>query len=72
VTPALGPPVLAVILFEVILNAMAMFNHANVRLPLGIDRALRQPGVWFWVLSRSGRASCERRASLPRPCSLGE
>jgi sterol desaturase/sphingolipid hydroxylase (fatty acid hydroxylase superfamily) len=38
----LGPPVAAVILFEVILNGMAMFNHANVRLPPGLDRALRQ------------------------------
>jgi len=38
---ALGPPVVAVILFEVILNGMAMFNHANVRLPARIDRALR-------------------------------
>jgi len=37
----LGPPVLAVIIFEVILNATAMFNHANVRLPLGLDRLLR-------------------------------
>ena len=37
----LGPPVVAVILFEVILNAMAMFNHANVRLPGRVDRALR-------------------------------
>jgi sterol desaturase/sphingolipid hydroxylase (fatty acid hydroxylase superfamily) len=37
----LGPPVVAVILFEVILNAMAMFNHSNVRLPLQVDRALR-------------------------------
>jgi sterol desaturase/sphingolipid hydroxylase (fatty acid hydroxylase superfamily) len=37
----LGPPVLAVILFEVILNGMAMFNHGNVRLPLALDRGLR-------------------------------
>lgn len=37
----LGPPVMAVILFEVILNGMAMFNHGNVRLPSGLDRALR-------------------------------
>ena len=37
----LGPAVVAVILFEVILNASAMFNHANVKLPLGLDRALR-------------------------------
>jgi len=37
----LGPPVLAVVIFEVVLNATAMFNHSNVRLPLGIDRVLR-------------------------------
>jgi sterol desaturase/sphingolipid hydroxylase (fatty acid hydroxylase superfamily) len=37
----LGPPVVAVVIFEVILNAMAMFNHGNVRLPLGLDRVLR-------------------------------
>jgi len=37
----LGPPVVAVILFEVILNGMAMFNHGNVGLPSGLDRALR-------------------------------
>lgn len=29
----LGPPVVAMILFEVILNGTAMFNHGNVRLP---------------------------------------
>jgi sterol desaturase/sphingolipid hydroxylase (fatty acid hydroxylase superfamily) len=37
----LGPPVVAVILFEVILNGMAMFNHGNVRLPPALDRRLR-------------------------------
>ncbi len=37
----LGPPVVAVILFEVILNAMAMFNHGNVGLPAPIDKVLR-------------------------------
>ena len=41
----LGPPVLAVVIFEVVLNGTAMFNHSNVRLPLGIDRVLR----WFVV-----------------------
>lgn len=41
----LGPPVIAVILFEIILNATAMFNHSNVGLPAGLDRALR----WFLV-----------------------
>jgi sterol desaturase/sphingolipid hydroxylase (fatty acid hydroxylase superfamily) len=37
----LGPPVIAVVIFEVVLNATAMFNHSNVRLPLGLDRVLR-------------------------------
>ena len=31
----------AVILFEVILNATAMFNHGNVSLPGSLDRVLR-------------------------------
>jgi sterol desaturase/sphingolipid hydroxylase (fatty acid hydroxylase superfamily) len=37
----LGAPVLAVLLFEIVLNGMAMFNHANLRLPRGLDGALR-------------------------------
>jgi len=37
----LGAPVLAVIIFEVVLNGMAMFNHANFHLPLYVDRLLR-------------------------------
>ncbi|MHA1545111.1 MAG: sterol desaturase family protein [Alphaproteobacteria bacterium] len=37
----LGPSAFAVFLFEVILNATAMFNHANFRLPLGVDRVVR-------------------------------
>ena len=37
----LGPPVVAVVIFEVVLNATAMFNHSNVRLPIGLDRVLR-------------------------------
>lgn len=41
----LGPPVVAVIIFEVILNAVAMFNHGNLKLPSRIDRVLR----WFVV-----------------------
>ncbi len=36
----LGAPVLAVVIFEVVLNAMAMFNHANVRLPKQLNRVL--------------------------------
>ncbi|MCZ7566114.1 MAG: sterol desaturase family protein [Burkholderiales bacterium] len=38
---AIGAPALAVLLFEVTLNATAMFNHANARLPLAADRWLR-------------------------------
>jgi sterol desaturase/sphingolipid hydroxylase (fatty acid hydroxylase superfamily) len=41
----LGPPVVAVVIFEVVLNATAMFNHGNVSLPKGLDRVLR----WFLV-----------------------
>ncbi len=41
VITALGPPAVAVMIFEVLLNATAMFNHANFRLPLGLDRCLR-------------------------------
>ncbi len=37
----LGPPVLAVLIFEVLLNATAMFNHGNISLPLPLDRILR-------------------------------
>ncbi len=37
----LGPPVVAVVIFEVILNATAMFNHSNVRLNLVVDKWLR-------------------------------
>jgi sterol desaturase/sphingolipid hydroxylase (fatty acid hydroxylase superfamily) len=38
---ALGPPVLAVLIFEVALNATAMFNHSNIHIPKGVDRVLR-------------------------------
>ena len=41
----LGPPVVAVVIFEILLNATAMFNHGNVRLPARLDRVLR----WFVV-----------------------
>ncbi len=37
----LGVPVVAVIIFEIILNAMAMFNHSNVRLPKALDSLIR-------------------------------
>ena len=38
---ALGAPALAVVIFEVVLNATAMFNHSNYRLPVKLDRLLR-------------------------------
>lgn len=38
---ALGPPAAAVLAFEILLNGTSMFNHANARLPLGVDRRLR-------------------------------
>ena len=38
---ALGPPAVAVLIFEVLLNATAMFNHSNIRLPMLVDRFLR-------------------------------
>ncbi|MDW7748257.1 sterol desaturase family protein [Halomonas sp.] len=41
VVTALGAPAVAVLLFEVLLNATSMFNHGNVRLPVRIDRWLR-------------------------------
>jgi len=39
---AIGAPAVAVLAFEVILNATAMFNHANARLPESVDRWLRR------------------------------
>ncbi|RLJ40710.1 sterol desaturase/sphingolipid hydroxylase (fatty acid hydroxylase superfamily) [Litoreibacter meonggei] len=37
----IGPAGLAVILFEIILNGTAMFNHANIKLPLWLDAIMR-------------------------------
>ncbi|MBD1548085.1 sterol desaturase family protein [Roseibium aggregatum] len=41
VVAVLGPPAVAVLIFEVLLNATAMFNHSNVKLPENVDRVLR-------------------------------
>lgn len=41
VVAALGAPAVAVLVFEVMLNASALFNHANIRLPASVDRVLR-------------------------------
>lgn len=40
----LGAPGLAVLMFELLLNLTALFNHGNVRLPAALDSALR------WIL----------------------
>lgn len=37
----LGASPLAVVIFETVLNATAMFNHSNVRIPGALDRVLR-------------------------------
>jgi len=37
----LGPALIAVLIFEVLLNGMAIFNHANVSLPGAIERIVR-------------------------------
>jgi len=41
VVAALGAPAVAVLIFEVLLNATAMFNHSNVRMPAWVDSVLR-------------------------------
>ncbi|HSM39890.1 MAG TPA: sterol desaturase family protein [Afifellaceae bacterium] len=38
---ALGVPVIAVLLFEIVLNGAAMFNHSNWKIPERIDAILR-------------------------------
>lgn len=40
----LGAPALSVVIFEILLNAAAMFNHGNVRMPAKLDHVVR------WVL----------------------
>ena len=41
----IGPTPLAVLIFEILLNATAMFNHGNIRIPVKLDRYIR----WFLV-----------------------
>jgi len=42
---AIGAPTVSVLVFEVLLNATSIFNHAYARMPVGLDRLLR----WFVV-----------------------
>jgi len=37
-----GTPVLAVIIFEIVLNVVSMFNHSNIYLPVRLDRLIRK------------------------------
>lgn len=41
VVVALGAPPLAVLVFEIVLNATSLFNHSNIRMPAWLDRVLR-------------------------------
>lgn len=41
----LGAPALAVLTFEIVLNGFALFTHANLALPAGLERVLR----WVFV-----------------------
>jgi sterol desaturase/sphingolipid hydroxylase (fatty acid hydroxylase superfamily) len=36
-----GAPILAILIFEVVLNATSIFNHSNIKLPVKIDKLLR-------------------------------
>jgi sterol desaturase/sphingolipid hydroxylase (fatty acid hydroxylase superfamily) len=59
VVGTLGASAVAVLLFEVLLNATSMFSHSNVRLPERLDRVLR----WLVVTPDMHRVhhSIERR-----------
>lgn len=59
VIAALGPPAVAVLVFEVVLAGAAMFNHGNFRLPVPLDRFLR----WLIVTPDMHRV---HHSSIPR------
>lgn len=41
VVAGLGPPAVAVLVFEVLLNITSMFNHSNIHIPKSMDQVLR-------------------------------
>ncbi len=41
VVAVIGAPALAIVLFEILLNATSMFNHGNVKMPHALDQVLR-------------------------------
>jgi sterol desaturase/sphingolipid hydroxylase (fatty acid hydroxylase superfamily) len=55
----LGAPPVAVLVFEVLLNASSVFSHGNVRLPAGFDRVLR----WLVVTPEMHRV---HHSAVPR------
>ena len=61
----LGPPVIAVLIFEVLLNATSMFNHGNVHVPAPIERFLR----WFVVTPDMHRVHHSVEEDGPIPTS---
>jgi sterol desaturase/sphingolipid hydroxylase (fatty acid hydroxylase superfamily) len=42
VVACLGAPMLAVLIFEIVLSSTSLFNHSNVKLPIRIDAILRR------------------------------
>jgi sterol desaturase/sphingolipid hydroxylase (fatty acid hydroxylase superfamily) len=42
----IGAPALSVLIFEIILSSLALFNHSNARIPIGVDRVLRK-----WIVT---------------------
>lgn len=45
VIASIGAPVIAVVIFEIVLNAASMFSHSNIKIPLRIEPLVR----WFIV-----------------------
>jgi len=69
----LGPAALAVILFEIILNCSAMFNHANIRLPVARGCALFG-GFWSRRICTACIILCtamNMTATTALPCRSG-
>ena len=58
----IGAPIAAVLIFEVLLNATAMFNHGNVHIPAQVDRKLR----WILVTPDMHRV---HHSVLPHECN---
>ena len=54
----IGPAPVAVLMFEVILNATSMFNHSNIWMDVAVA-----PGAGL-ILERSGESHCEERSFL--------